>query len=91
MNPYAFRRQHLKLVRLPISPPPHEVNPISIAKAQGAKQDAGGGGIHAGQASGGHLLSDGCGPAAAAAIFARSRFSASALRYLQSRRMKTEV
>ena len=22
MNPYALRRQHLKLVRLPISPPP---------------------------------------------------------------------
>ena len=23
MNPYALRRKHLKLVRLPISPPPH--------------------------------------------------------------------
>ncbi len=23
LNPYALRRQHLKLVRLPISPPPH--------------------------------------------------------------------
>src|ERR1039457_2664319 len=31
LNPYALRRQHLKLVRLPISPPPHGVNFISIA------------------------------------------------------------
>ena len=32
MNPYASRRQHLKLVRLPISPPPHGVNLLSIPK-----------------------------------------------------------
>ena len=31
LNPYALRRQHLKLVRLPISPPPHGVNLTSIA------------------------------------------------------------
>ena len=32
MNPYALRRKHLKLVRLPISPPPHWGNFRSIPK-----------------------------------------------------------
>ncbi len=34
MNPYALRRKHLKLVRLPISPPPHWGNRLSISKAE---------------------------------------------------------
>ena len=34
MNPYALRRKHLKLVRLPISPPPHQgCDFLSIAKS----------------------------------------------------------
>jgi hypothetical protein len=32
LNPYALRRKHLKLVRLPISPPPQRGNLRSIAK-----------------------------------------------------------
>jgi hypothetical protein len=34
LNPYALRRKHLKLVRLPISPPPHWGNFTSISKAE---------------------------------------------------------
>ena len=37
MNPYALRRQHLKLVRLPISPPPHEVNLYEYNKGAGIR------------------------------------------------------
>ena len=40
MNPYASRRQHLKLVRLPISPPPHGANLLSIPKVCTLKDDA---------------------------------------------------
>ena len=32
MNPYALRRKHLKLVRLPISPPPLEGQPSKYTK-----------------------------------------------------------
>src|ERR1700761_4062458 len=34
LNPYALRRKHLKLVRLPISPPPRRGNLQSISKAR---------------------------------------------------------
>ena len=34
MNPYALRRKHLKLVRLPISPPPLEGQLTKYTKAE---------------------------------------------------------
>ena len=39
MNPYASRRQHLKLVCLPISPPPHEGELIEYTKTWCRRSD----------------------------------------------------
>jgi hypothetical protein len=39
LNPYALRRKHLKLVRLPISPPPHRGNLRSIPKVRERGKD----------------------------------------------------
>ena len=37
MNPYASRRQHLKLVCLPISPPPHRGELYEYSKGREGK------------------------------------------------------
>ncbi len=83
MNPYASRRQHLKLVRLPISPPPHWVNFTSIAKTKALRSDV----CNEWLAAFACFQWDEPG----AVILARIRVSASSLQYLQLRRMKSEV
>jgi dienelactone hydrolase len=38
LNPYALRRKHLKLVRLPISPPPHSGQLVKYSKVSGCEE-----------------------------------------------------